>query len=372
MTVQDFSYEASPMRVVFGAGRSGELAPELDRHGLDRVLVLCTAEQQATADRIAEDLGDRAVGVFPGAQMHVPVAAVVDACATAARLCADGCVAVGGGSTIGLGKAIALRHGLPIVAVPTTYAGSEMTPIWGLTEDGVKRTGRDRAVLPRAVVYDPELTVTLPATLSVTSGLNAVAHAVEGLYAPDASPIISLMAEEGIRALVTALPRIVASGDDRDARATALYGAWLCGAVLGATTMSLHHKICHVLGGSFDLPHADVHAVVLPHVLAFNTPAAPAMASAVTRALGWPEHPARRLWELGRELGAPTSLAAIGMPDAGLVDVRNQVMAAPYANPRPVTADAVDAILRAAQEGAPPLTTSVSRPSVRRRTQTPS
>jgi maleylacetate reductase len=297
--------------------------------------------------------------VFPGARMHVPVGAVTDACATATRLGADGCVAVGGGSTIGLGKAIALRRGLPIVAVPTTYAGSEMTPIWGLTEDGVKRTGRDRAVLPRSVVYDPELTVTLPLGLSVTSGLNAVAHAMEGLYAPDASPIVSLMAEEGVRALVTALPRIVASGEDREARARALYGAWLCGAVLGATTMSLHHKLCHVIGGSFDLPHADVHAVVLPYVLAFNAPAAPAMAAAMSRALGSPEEPARRLWELGRELGAPASLAAIGMPQEGLAEVRSQVMAAPYANPSPVTADAVDAILRAAQEGAPPLTTSL-------------
>jgi maleylacetate reductase len=286
--------------------------------------------------------------------MHVPTATVSEACAAARDRGADGCVAVGGGSTIGLAKALALRHGLPIVAVPTTYAGSEMTPIWGLTENGVKRTGRDRAVLPRVVIYDPDLTLTLPVSLSVASGLNAVAHAMEGLYAPDASPIVSLMAEEGVRAMVEALPSIVDRPQDPDARAEALYAAWLCGAVLGATTMSLHHKLCHVLGGSFDLPHAEVHAVMLPHILAFNASAAPVMAAAMGRALGAPRDPARALWELGRNLGAPPSLAHIGMPEAALAPARRQVIADPYANPRPVTAEAVDALLRAAYNGACP------------------
>jgi maleylacetate reductase len=239
--------------------------------------------------------------------MHVPAGIVHDTAGRDAALGADGCVAVGGGSAIGLGKAVALRHDLPGVAVPTTYAGSEMTPIWGITEGGTKRTGRDPRVLPVSVLYDPELTVTLPADLSVTSGMNAVAHAVEGLYAPDASPVISLMAEEGTRSLATALPAVVADGGDLDARAEAQFGAWLCVAVLGVTPMSLHHKLCHALGGTLDLPHAATHAVVLPHVLACNAPA-----------------------------------------------VADAVVANPYANPRPVTRDGVAELLAAAWAGVPP------------------
>ncbi len=241
--IRDFTYRALPMRVVFGAGALGRLPDEVASLGLSRVLVLCSPEQEQMGKSVAAALGERAAGVLPEARMHVPVEVARQARDLAAELGADGCVAVGGGSAIGLGKAIALAHDLPVVAVPTTYAGSEMTPVWGLTEDGRKRTGRDERVLPRSVLYDPELTVSLPAALSAASGMNAVAHAVEGLYAPDATPIISLMAEEGTRALAAALPRVVADGADVDARSEAQYGAWLCGAVLAATTMSLHHKL---------------------------------------------------------------------------------------------------------------------------------
>ena len=185
----------------------------------------------------------------------------------------------------------------------------------------------------------------------MTSGLNAVAHAVEALYAPDASPIIALMAEEGARALLAALPVIVETPDDLDARSGALQGAWLCGAVLGATTMSLHHKLCHVLGGTFDLPHAETHTVVLPHVVAHNGPAAPAAVAALGRALGvaaGPDTVAKALATRARDLGAPTSLAALGMPADGLPRVVEQVLAAPYANPAPVTRESLTALLEAA------------------------
>ncbi|GAA4801590.1 maleylacetate reductase [Actinomycetospora chlora] len=346
-----FVHDALPMRVVFGAGRRAELGAEVDRLGLRRVLVLGTPEQEAALQATADGLGGLAAGVFPQARQHVPAAIAAAAADRARELGADGCVALGGGSSVGLGKAVALRHGLPVIAVPTTYAGSEMTPIWGLTEDGEKRTGRDRAVLPRTVVYDPELTRTLPVGLSVTSGLNAVAHAVEGLWAPDGTPITALMAEEGVRSLLAALPTIVERPDDLDARAGALQGAWLCGAVLGATTMSLHHKLCHVLGGSFDLPHAETHAVVLPHVVAYNGPSAPAAVAALGRALGVaadPETVAKALAGRARELGAPTSLAAIGMPRDGLPSVVDRVLAQPYANPAPVTREGLTALLEAA------------------------
>jgi maleylacetate reductase len=292
--------------------------------------------------------------VLAEARMHVPIEVADRARDRARELDADGCVAVGGGSAIGLGKAIALEHGLPVVAVPTTYAGSEMTPIWGLTDGGAKRTGRDPRVLPKSVLYDPELTLTLPAGLSATSGMNAIAHAVEGLYAPDASPVVSLMAEEGVRALGGALPAVVADGGDLDARAEAQYGAWLCGAVLGATTMSLHHKLCHTLGGTLDLPHAQTHTVVLPHALAYNAPAAPQAVAALSRALGRTPDPARELWELAGRLGAPRSLRELGMAEEDIARIADLAVASPYANPRPVTRDAVAALLRAAWAGAPP------------------
>ncbi|MER6672738.1 maleylacetate reductase [Streptomyces sp. NPDC000983] len=344
------------MRVVFGAGRSARLTDEVAALGLDRVLVLSTPGQRELARQVADGLGDRAAGVFAEARMHVPAETAAAACAVAAELGADGCVAVGGGSTVGLGKAIALRHGLPVVAVPTTYAGSEMTPIWGLTENGVKRTGRDPAVLPRSVVYDPELTLGLPPAISVTSGINALAHAVEGLYAPDASPIVSLMAEDGALALTEALPRIAAGGGaDLDARSRALYGAWLCGAVLGATTMSLHHKLCHVLGGSLDLPHAAVHTVMLPHTLAYNQPCAPTAVATLSRVLGGAPDPARALWELTHELGAPRSLHELGVAEGDIGTVVEQALANPYANPRRVTADGLTALLRRALAGEPPV-----------------
>jgi len=352
--IRDFTYQALPMRVVFGPGALGKLPDEVTALGLSRVLVLCSPEQEAMGRSVASGLGALAAGVLPEARMHVPVEVAARARDLAAELGADGCVAVGGGSAIGLGKAIALEHGLPVIAVPTTYAGSEMTPVWGLTEGGRKRTGRDERVLPRSVLYDPELTLTLPAGMSAASGMNAVAHAVEALYAPDATPIISLMAEEGARALAAALPRVVADGADLDGRSQAQYGAWLCGAVLAATTMSLHHKLCHTLGGTLDLPHAQTHTVVLPHALAYNQPAAPDAVAALSRALGGTPDPARELWELAGRLGAPRSLRELGMAEADIPRVVEQAVAEPYANPRPVTADGVTALLEDAWAGRPP------------------
>jgi maleylacetate reductase len=351
---RSFTYQALPMRVVFGAGTLRRLPDEVATLGLTRVLVLCSPEQEATGQMVAGALGDRATGVLPEARMHVPVEVAHRARKLATAGAADGCVAVGGGSAIGLGKAIALEHGLPVIAVPTTYAGSEMTPIWGLTDGNAKRTGRDPRVLPVSVVYDPELTRTLPAGLSATSGMNALAHAAEGLYAPDASPIVSLIAAEGVRALAAALPLVVADGNDIDARAEAQYGAWLCGAVLGATTMSLHHKLCHTLGGALDLPHAPTHTVVLPHALAYNASAAPQAVATLTRALGGAPDPARELWDLAGRLGAPRSLRELGMTELDIPRIADLAVATPYANPRPVTRGAVEALLNAAWSGRPP------------------
>jgi maleylacetate reductase len=350
-TPLDFSYETRPARVVFRAGASVTATPgEAARLGLHRVLVVCGSRGAEVARSVADALGDSCVGVHAGARMHVPVEVADEAVEVARAAGADGCVAVGGGSAIGLGKAIALRTGLPLIAVPSTYSGSEMTSVWGMTEHGVKRTGRDSSVQPRCVVYDPELTLGLPVPLSVTSGVNALAHAVEALYAPDASPLVSLMAEEGVRAMTGALPDVAAAPGDPEARARALYGAWLCGACLGATTMGLHHKLCHVLGGTFGLPHAETHTVVLPYALAYNAPAAPEAIAVLSRAMDTDDVP-RALRELAGGLGAPRTLAELGMKEADLARAATLAAAEPYPNPREVTAHGVLGLLTAAYEG---------------------
>ncbi|MFD5127688.1 maleylacetate reductase [Streptomyces olindensis] len=351
---EEFTYETRPVRVVFRPGAAVTATPgEAARLGLRRLLVVCGSRGEPVARAVADALGDNCVGLHAEARMHVPVEDVDHAVAAVRAAGADGCVAVGGGSAIGLGKAIALRTGLPLIAVPTTYSGSEMTPVWGLTEHGTKRTGRDPVVQPRSVVYDPRLTLSLPLSLTVTSGVNALAHAAEALYAPDASPLVSVMAEEGVRAMTEALPLLAADPEDLQARGRALYAAWLCGACLGATTMGLHHKVCHVLGGSYGLPHAETHTVVLPYVLAFNAPAAPGASTVLRRALGADDVP-RALWELSGRLGAPRSLAELGLGEGDVAPAADRIAGEPYANPRPVTADGVRAVLRAAYEGGPP------------------
>jgi maleylacetate reductase len=265
----------------------------------------------------------------------------------------DAVVSFGGGSTTGLGKAIALRTDLPQIVLPTTYAGSEMTPILGETKDGAKTTQRNLKVLPEVVIYDVDLTLGLPAAISGTSGMNAVAHAVEALYAVDRNPVISLLAEEGIGALARALPRISEAPHDHAARSDALYGAWLCGTCLGAVSMALHHKLCHVLGGAFDLPHAETHTVILPHATAYNASAAPEAMARVARALDSPDPP-QALYELAGRLGAKPSLRELGMPQDGIERAVEQTMANPYPNPRPLDVFAIRELIIRAWNGEPP------------------
>lgn len=347
-----FFYESLPMRVSFGAGHRSKLAYEVNKLGLKRVLILATEFQAGLAQDISDSLGELSVGVYAKAEMHVPIETARDAQRFATEAGADGCVAIGGGSTTGLGKAIALEYGTPIIALPTTYAGSEMTPVWGLTAEGEKKTGKDPRVLPRSVIYDPELTLSLPVGMSVTSGFNAIAHAVEALYAPDASPTISLMAEEGVRALTTALPNVTNDPQNIGHRSDALYGAWLCGATLGATTMSLHHKLCHTLGGTFNLPHAETHTVVLPYALAYNAPSAPGAVEALRRATG-AHNPAAYLRDLSIKLGAPASLRELGLSAENVERAVALATRNPYANPRDVTQEGIRGLLTAALNGEP-------------------
>jgi alcohol dehydrogenase class IV len=349
-----FVYEVLPSRVVFGTGSLQNLPEEIDKLGASRALVLCTPEQRTMGADIVLMLGARSAGVFDGAVMHVPVEVAAAAREKAQRVGADCCVAIGGGSTTGLAKAIALTSGLPILAIPTTYAGSEMTPIWGLTEGGVKKTGRDVAVLPKTVIYDPALTTPLPVALSVTSGINAIAHCVEALYSRDANPIISLMAEEGIRALAGGLPEVAKQPGNMDARSRALYGAWLGGVSLGAVGMALHHKLCHTLGGTFNLPHAETHTVVLPHAAAYNAAAAPEAMKRIAAALG-AASAAEGMYDLAVSLGAPVSLQSLGMRREQLDQAADLAVQNPYYNPRPVTREGIRSLLENAFEGRRPV-----------------
>lgn len=349
--MEGFTYNANPGRVLFGPGTIARLPEEMDRLGLRRALVIRAADRHA---RVLEVIGDRVAATFTDAAMHTPTHVTDAAMALVVAHGVDGVVAIGGGSAIGLGKAIALRTDLPQVAIPTTYAGSEMTPILGETKDGAKVTQSGPRILPEAVIYDVDLTLTLPASYAATSGMNAMAHAVEALYARDTNPVTSLLAMEAITTLARALPLIVADPLDREARSAALYGAWLCGTCLGAVGMALHHKLCHTLGGSFNLPHAETHAVVLPHALAYTLPATPEAARRLRLALG-ADDPALALYDLNASLGAPTSLAELGMTEDAIEDAADRALANPYWNPRPLERPGIRALIGRAWAGAPPL-----------------
>ncbi|RIY41290.1 maleylacetate reductase [Neopusillimonas maritima] len=348
-----FIYETLPARVIFGEGKLDSLGEELERAGLKKALILSTPHQADWAHEIATSLGTLSAGVFSQAAMHTPVAVTEDAINFLNKVGADCVVELGGGSTIGLGKAIALRTGLPQIAVPTTYAGSEMTPILGQTENGVKTTQKNPVIQPGTVIYDVNLTLTLPPALTATSGLNAMAHAVEALYAQDRNPIISLVAEEGIRAFAESLPAVIAAPNDKSARTKAQYGGWLCGICLGSAGMALHHKLCHVLGGSFDLPHSETHAIMLPHTAAYNEPAAAEAMDAVRRALG-NANAGQGLWELAKSINAPLALKDLGFKETDIEKATEIALKNPYWNPRPLEAEGLRALLRRAWAGDTP------------------
>jgi len=351
--MQEFTYTANPGRVLFGDGKIAALAEEVSRLGLSRALVLSTPQQESQARGVADALGGLCAGLFAGAVMHTPVAVTEQALRVVRETGADGIVAFGGGSTIGLAKAIALRTDLPQIAVPTTYAGSEMTPILGETEGGRKVTQSTSKVLPEVVIYDVALTLSLPPMLSGTSGINAIAHAVEALYAQSRNPIISLIAAEGIGALARALPRIAETPGDVAARSDAQYGAWLCGTCLGAVGMALHHKLCHTLGGTFELPHAETHTIILPHALAYNAPAVPDAIKRLRQALG-ADDPAAALYDLAGVVGAARALRDLGMPEGGIDRAVDLALANPYWNPRPLERDGIRNLLKRAWAGEPP------------------
>ena len=348
-----FVHDSLPQRVCFASGEAAaHLSSEIANLRASKVMVLAAKAEEDIAGTITQELP---VALrYDDVVMHVPVEVAERARDAAAKAGVDALVSVGGGSTTGLAKAIAMTTGLPIIAVPTTYAGSEATPVWGLTEGARKTTGTDPRVLPKVVVYDAALTVTLPVPMSVASGLNALAHCVDAMWGPKADPINAAFAAEGIRSLRAGLPKVVTDPFDLDGREHALYAAYLSAAAFASAGSGLHHKICHVLGGKYNLPHAQTHAVVLPYVLAFNGPAAPEAEHRIAAGFG-ANRAIDGLQDLRRELDAPRALRDLGFTEDAIPEAADAILpAVPPGNPRPVTAGDLRGLLRAAWSGVDP------------------
>ena len=349
----NFHQDTAPQKVRFAVGSRHGISEEIAGLGCSQALVLSTPEQSEVAMDIAGSLGGKVAGVYFRAAMHTPVEVTEDALSHATLVKADCLVAVGGGSTIGLAKAMTLRAELPQIAVPTTYAGSEATPILGQTENGIKTTLKDFAVTPKVVLYDAELVTTLPPALSVASGLNAMAHAVEALYARERTAETTRLAADGLRAFREGLPRVLADPNDLEAREETLRGAWACGTVLGRVGMALHHKLCHALGGSFDLPHAQTHAVVLPHATHYNAAVAAELLRPVTDIFGGGA-PGEGLWQFAKEMGAPMALKDLGLAESDLDEAADIATTNPYWNPREIVRDDIRQLLQNAWSGCAP------------------
>ncbi len=351
--MQNFVFPGLTTRVVFGSGTMARAGEEVRRLGHERALVLATSHQKADAERLAASLGDLSAGVFAGAVMHTPVEVTAEAVEAYRRSGATAVVSLGGGSTTGLGKAIAVRTGADQVVIPTTYAGSEMTDILGETANGEKTTRRSPDIRPETVIYDVDLTLSLPVGLTVTSAMNAIAHAMEAFYAPDRNPVIELMCRDAMAEFRDGIPRLIASPHDHEARAKALYAAWCCSTALGYVQMALHHKLAHVFGGSFDTPHAETHAILLPYTTAFNEEAVPELLAPIADAFGGGSA-AGGLHDFARRIGAPQSLKEIGIEEADLDRAAAIAVKNAYQNPRPLERPAIRDLLQAAWEGRRP------------------
>lgn len=351
--MQHFELKMLPWNVVFGAGCLASLPSRMDQLGLKRALVLSSPEQVSDAANVAEIIGSRAVGRFTEAKMHVPIATAEAAKELALAHHSDCTISVGGGSTTGLGKALALKAKLPLIAIPTTYAGSEMTSIWGITEDGRKQTGRDLKVLPVLTLYDAELSLGLPPKVAGPSGMNALAQAIINAKDPRSNPVILTLALQAVSAISNALPMVMAEPSNLGAREQLLYGAALAGASLGAGVTSLHHRLCHTLGGTYNTPHAETHAILLPYSVAYAAPAVPELMRGIADALHCDEA-ANGIYQLAKGIGLATSLSSIGITAAELPRIAELATEAAIVNPRPVTRAGVLALLNQALAGDAP------------------
>jgi len=353
--MDSFEYNVNAIRVIFGSGSIANLPTEITKLKCSAPLLLLTPRQASHSDKFKTVLEDGSVdlaGVFPNATMHTPTHITEQAVQMLKDTSADCVVSVGGGSVIGLGKAVSIRTGVPHLTIPTTFSGSEMTPILGETNQGRKTTRSDKAILPATVIYDVDLTMSLPPPTCVVSGVNAIAHAIEALYAKNTNPIISLLACDGVKALAESLPQIVSEPSSRPARERALYGAWLCGTCLGSTSMALHHKLCHTLGGSFGLKHAETHTIVLPHALSYNAPAIPELMAKLATLFPDSQGDALRgLDSLLGKLDAPRALKDLGMEEKDIDKAADIAMSNEYSNPRALEREPIRELIRRAWSG---------------------
>lgn len=349
-----FEYRPNPGHIIFGSGSISKTPDQLKLQGLSKPLILSTPEQVDQAEALRSILTKHVEvpGIFSEATMHTPLHVTEKALEYCKEKNPDCLISIGGGSTIGLGKAMSVRNGLYHIVIPTTYAGSEVTPVVGETVDGKKTTRSDSKILPSMVIYDVDLTMTLPVAMSVTSGINAIAHAAEALYAKNGNPITNLFAQEGVKALASALPELIRDSSSISARSSAQYGAWLCGTCLGTVGMSLHHKLCHTLGGSFNLPHSQTHTIVLPHAMAYNAPKVPGAMKLLADALPDSDGDAiRGLNSLLAKTNAPRSLKDFGMKESDIDKAADIAVSNAYWNPREIERDLIRELIRRAWAG---------------------
>lgn len=353
--MDSFVFPGVTTRVIFGSGTSSQIPYEIERLGHRRVLVLSTQGQADQAKAVTASLGDRAGGLFSEAEMHTPIATTERAVEVLESVKATAVISLGGGSTIGLGKAIAVRTGVDQVVIPTSYAGSEMTDILGETRNGIKTTRRSPDIRPETVIYDVDLTLSLPVQMSATSAMNAVAHAMEALYAPDRNPVIELLCKEALVAFRDSIPALLGDPRNLPARTKALFAAWCCSTALGHVSMALHHKLAHVLGGAFEAPHAETHAILLPYTAAYNEVEVSGLLKPLCEIFGG-ETASAGIWDFARTIGAPQSLRDIGVAQIDLDRAAEIAVKNPYYNPRPIDRMSIRALLQAAWEGARPTT----------------
>ena len=354
--MKSYTHLAMPGRVIHGAGRISELPEEAAALGAKRIMFCCTKSRLPEVENIAASLGERFAGICDKAKIFVPLAAVELGREQARATEADCLVSFGGGTAVGLAKAIALEQGQPIISIVTTYSGSETTALQGIIgHNGARTNYRDMRMLPRSLIYDPELTLDVPLGVSVASGFNSISHAVSSYLGKDANPVANMYSEHGIRTMSAALVQLAENPRDIDARSNAMHGAWLCGMTLMSSGTTIHHKIAHVLGGGFGLPHGSTHAIVLPHSTSYNRQMAPDAMAGIGRAFNVsPEDAPQALFDLLGKSGAAEGLRDLGLSEDVLEDATDRIMTDRYFNLRDYDRSAIRALLQDAWEGRPP------------------
>ena len=382
--IEKFRYVSYAQEIIFGAGSLPRLGEAVNRFGWQRLLLCTNRSMQAAGniEAIKAALGDRLVAVFDHVQPHVQDVQVQEVLALTGEHGVDAVIGLGGGSPIGMAKAVASaleeKHNgrparaafptdqplVPVIAIPTTYAGSEMTAVYGVTHTREnpprKVTVNDPKIVPKLVIYDPQLTLDLPPEMTASTGINALAHCIEALYSITRHPMSTSAAIEGIRNMNNALLRCYTQGDDLGARTEMLKGAHLAGLSLASVSMGLHHGLCHVLGGSSNVPHGIANSIILPHAIRFNADVtAPELIPAVA-AMGIStnefnpimavEAMEKKIFELTGEMNLPQRLrdAGVGLQESDLPRLAQLAFQnrSVQNNPKPITEEQLETLLR--------------------------